>query len=97
MVTFELNRGSDLRAVMTLKDGAAAVDLTGMTPTIVEVLPPSLAPDMQFTIPAPLAGQMLLVCPWSDAWPVGVGALVRVRLRIEEMPDAFPMIQVVLK
>ena len=97
MFTFELDRGSDLQAVMILSDGGAPVDLTGMTPEIVEVFPAALAAETAFTITAPTAGQMLVSCPWSDLWPAGLGALVRVRLRLDGLPAAFPAILVVLK
>lgn len=97
MTSIELNRGSDLHAVMTLRDGGQAVDLTGLVPEIVEVVPAGLAASMQFTIPDATGGQMLLASPWSDSWPRGVGALVQIRLRLEGLHDAFPVIQVVLK
>lgn len=96
MILFELARGSDLHAVLTLRDNGAAVDLTGMTPIIVEVLPEALATSMSFVISDGPGGQMVLSCPWSSAWPRGAGAVVQARVRLDGLHDAFPAIQVTL-
>ena len=97
-IVISLNRGSDVSWPLTLMDATgAAVDITGWTIPVVEVVPTTLAASVSCVVTSGTAGQMLLTLPWSTAWPTGEGTRVSIRLRPSGLSEAFPEIQVNLQ
>lgn len=77
--TLYLNPGSDFaETVIATDESGAAVDLTGVTASIVDA---SAAVDGQIalTLPDAAAGEVRLAVTWDDAWPTQPGIIGRAR------------------
>ena len=100
MTRFELdlNRGSNLDVVGTLRENGIAIDMTSWAVEWIDIQPATLLPDLVIAISNPAAGQLTIQLPWSDTlWPKGHNAQVLIRWRLSGLPEAFPELVVVLK
>lgn len=76
-------RGSDLifAAQWIDTETGLPIPLTGVTLTPFEVTPPGLAASILMTVTDPANGGFVVSCPWSSAWPDGIGHLVNMRAK----------------
>lgn len=76
-------RGADLLidAQWISVDTETPIDLTGVTLEPFEIEPAGLAASMTMTVTDAAAGRFRIACPWSSAWPDGVGRLVSIRVQ----------------
>ncbi|MGV8987661.1 MAG: hypothetical protein ACOH2H_15425 [Cypionkella sp.] len=93
----ELNRGSNLDLTTTLDENGVLINMTGWVVAWSDIQPPVLAGDLTIEITNPAAGEVSLTLPWSDLWPKGSNAQIRIRWRLSGLPEAIPELIVVLQ